>query len=292
MRSLIHPLVSTLALAVTAVSVQAETIYATTAGNSLVKFDSATPGVTTTNLVTGLAAGENLLGIDFRLATGALYGLGSSNRLYTIDLVTAAATAVGSPFSPVLEGVSFGFDFNPTVDRIRITSNTAQNLRANPDTGAISVDTEINPTGTVVGSAYDRNDFDPTTSTDLYVIDSGTDRLLQQGGEDQVPSANTGILTLIGELGVDTTDFVGFDISSATAIAYATLTAPGSFAASLYTINLDTGAATLVANGNTGLQLTSIAVAPIPIPGAAWLLGSGLFGLVATRRRRAGNVGV
>ena len=37
--------------------------------------------------------------------------------------------------------------------------------------------------------------------------------------------------------------------------------------------------------GGPGVSLTNMNVSAVPIPGAVWLLGSGLFGLVAVRRR-------
>jgi hypothetical protein len=137
-------------------------------------------------LITGLQPNERILGIDFRPATGELYGLGSSSRLYVIDTFSAEATQVGSPFAVALSGTSFGFDFNPTVDRIRVVSNTEQNFRLNPNTGAI-VDSDLVAPGlqldgnlkyanganpNVAGSAYTNSDNDPTTGTVLYNIDT------------------------------------------------------------------------------------------------------------------------
>ena len=109
---------------------RAERIFAVESKTLLVSFDSERPGsITSMALIRGLKPGETILGIDFRPANKKLYGLGSSSRLYIIDSDTAAATAVGSgAFQPVLEGTEFGFDFNPTVDRIRVTSNYGQNL--------------------------------------------------------------------------------------------------------------------------------------------------------------------
>ncbi len=294
MRRINQTLLGALAVLGIHTGVQAEALYAITAGNSLVRFNSSTPGLTSTTLVTGLAAGEQLLGIDFRPLTGELYGLGSSNRLYTLDLTSGAASLAGTgpandPFTTPLAGSSFGFDFNPTVDRIRITGASGQNLRANPITGAIAAtDTALAGGVSVVGSAYDRNDLDPGTPTTLFVIDSVSDSLFRQGGVDGSPSPNGGALTLIGSLGFDTGTFVGFDISSASGFAYATLTAPGSFSSGLYRINLGTGAATLL--GNTGLLLNGVAVAPVPLPGAVWLAASGLLGLLASRRQRRDNM--
>src|SRR5678809_1253267 len=93
-----------------------ELIYGVTTTNLLVSFNSGAPGTILSSVaITGLQAGETILGIDFRPATKQLYGLGSTSRIYTISLSTGAATAVGSPFTPALSGTAFGFDFNPTV---------------------------------------------------------------------------------------------------------------------------------------------------------------------------------
>ena len=97
--------------------------------------------------------------------------------------MTGAATALGTaPFSPALSGSAFGFDFNPTVDRIRIVSDTGQNLRAHPDTGAVvAVDGSLRYAITdvaaghdpdVVGAAYTNPDIDPATGTTLFDLDA------------------------------------------------------------------------------------------------------------------------
>ena len=128
-----------------AAHLRAELIYAVTTTNVLLSFDSATPGtVTTIAAITGLQAGENILGIDLRPATGQLYGLGSTSRLYTISPVTGTATQVGSAGAFTLTGTAFGFDFNPVVDRIRVVSNADQNLRLNPNDGTLTaIDTNL-----------------------------------------------------------------------------------------------------------------------------------------------------
>ena len=52
--------------------------------SALITFDTATPGVTSAPVVvTGLGAGETLVGIDFRPATGQLFGVGSGSTVYT-----------------------------------------------------------------------------------------------------------------------------------------------------------------------------------------------------------------
>ncbi len=235
----------------------AATLYGVSTANQLVRFDSATPGtVTTVGTISGLQAGENVLAIDFRPANGQLYGLGSSSRLYTISTVNAAGTAIGAAGAFTLTGTDFGFDFNPTVDRIRVVGNTGQNLRLNPDTGAIAAtDTPLNPgTPTVSAAAY-TNNFSGATTTTLYVIDSGTDTLFVQN------PPNNGTLVSVGALGVDTSNVNGFDISTIGGVAFASLTVGGT--SRLYTINLTTGAATQVAAIGGSFMLRGLSVANI-----------------------------
>lgn len=227
---------------------RAELITVLTSGNRLLTIDSATPGtVTKTVLVTGLGTGESLLGIDARPSTGALFGLGSTSRLYAINTGTGVATAIGSAGVFTLNGTSFGFDFNPTVDRIRLTSNTGQNLRVNPNDGTLSgTDTALAYAGTdvnngqipsIVGSAY-TNSFATATATVLYDIDSALDTLVIQN------PPNNGTLNTVGNLGVDASNAVGFDISGTTGASFAALNVGG--VTGLYTINLLSGAGTLV----------------------------------------------
>ena len=226
----------------------AATLYSVNTSNQLVSFNSSAPGtVTTIGTITGLQGGEDVVGIDFRPATGQLYALGSTSRLYVINRMTGAATFVGSLSTP-LSGVSFGVDFNPTVDRLRIVSNTGQNLRVNVDTGMVLVDGVLNPgTPNVTGAAY-ANDFNGAATTTLFDIDSNTDQLFMQN------PPNNGTLVLVGALGINVTDVNGFDIATGDNAAYAALTVGA--ATGLYTINTSTGAATLV--GLIGNGLTSI----------------------------------
>ena len=115
-----------------------ETVVAVTASNQLLRFNAGQPRrILERKPITGLAAQESLVGIDFRVARGALYGLGTSGRLYVIDARSGVAKPVAAAPSLVLAGTEYGFDFNPTVDRIRVTTIDGLNLRLHPDTGAI-----------------------------------------------------------------------------------------------------------------------------------------------------------
>lgn len=233
-------------------SSRAETIIALTSANHLLTFDSAAPGtLIKTVTITGLPITETLVAMDFRPVSGGLYALGASNRLYLINPGNGAATAVGAAGAFTLMGARFGFDFNPTVDRIRVTSDQAQNIRLDPATGGLTAtDTPLNfaagdpnagLTPHVVGSAY-TNSVAGATNTTLYDIDSNRDILVMQS------PPNLGTLNTVGSLGVGVTDSVGFDISPTTGVAYASMIlsppSPDIDRAQLYTINLTTGAAT------------------------------------------------
>lgn len=273
----------------------AETIYGIAAGNgntNLVQFESATPGTLDSSLtVTGIQPGEAILGIDFRPATSQLYALGSSNRLYTIDPGTAIASAVSTPFSPVLNGSSFGFDFNPMIDRIRVVSETDRNRVLNPNTGdyvpggasftnvfygAGDPNAGVNPN--VIDSAY-TNNVPGAGATQLYGIDSNLNILVTQAN-------NAGTLGTVGPLGINVSSIGGFDISGTTGTAYASFVLAGGSVSSLYTINLVSGAATLVGQIDGGLNITALTVAPaIPEPATLGLLGLGMIGFAIARRR-------
>ena len=235
-----------------------------TTTNQLVRFHSALPGtIVATSTITGLQAGENVLGIDFRQATGQLYALGSTSRLYRLDTATGAATQVGSaPFTPALTGSAFGVDFNPVVDRLRVVSDTGQNLRLHPDTGVVAgTDTALNPPGrAIVGSAYTDN-VDGTIRTTLFGIDATGDALVRQGGPNGIPSPNAGLITPIGALGVDTSTTLGFDISTLDGTAFAALQVAGTSA--LYTIDLGTGAATPIGAIGAASPISGLAAQPV-----------------------------
>jgi Domain of unknown function (DUF4394) len=208
--------------------------YAVDATNNLLIFNPFDPQPIA-KPITGLMADETVLGLDMRPANGQLYALGSSSRLYTINASSGAATAVGTAaFTPLLSGTAFGFDFNPTVDRIRIVSNTGQNLRAHPETGVIAaVDGAINPTGSVITAAAYTNNFAGATSTTLYVIDAQNKRLFIQN------PPNNGTLTPVGiPFNVTFADANGFDISSKGNRAFVLLNNAGE--TRLYDLNLTT----------------------------------------------------
>ncbi len=264
----------------------AETVYAITEAGSLITFDSATPGAILTGVpVSGLASNEELQGIDFRPATGELFGVGSFSTLYRIDPGSGAATPVAGSFSPGLNGAWFGFDFNPTIDRIRNVSDANQNLVLNPNSGTSTGVTNLfygpgdlneglDPT--IAHSAY-TNNFNGATTSQLYGIDVSLNVLVTQAN-------SAGTLGTVGSLGFDPGSSGGFDVSGLTGTAFAALMPESSSTSMLYTINLSNGQASLIGEIAGGLTVTAMTLAPVPEPTALALLSLGALGLLRTKR--------
>jgi hypothetical protein len=276
----------------------AAVVFALTDNNRLLRFDSATPGVLTgVAPISGRVGGEDLIGIDFRPANNLLYAVGEFGRVYTIDLNTAAATQVGTlaadpadPTNPYTQlfGSRWGFDFNPQADRLRITSDTRQNLRVNPTGWLVTTDGTItyaagpnqNESPILVGDAY-TNNFPGAASTTLFGIDAAATghRLVSFVG-----SPNDGIIQAVGPLGVTNSSLVGFDIltEGQTNSAFAAFQDESLGVSQFFTVNLSTGAATLVGTIGGGDLIDGIAVV---IPEPTCLMFLGLAGAGLLRRR-------
>lgn len=211
--------------------------YAISENNQLLTFDPENNADIVRMAISGLQAGENIVGIDVRPANSMLYAIGSNSRIYTINTSTGTATFVAT-LSIALSGASFAVDFNPVPDRIRIISNSGQNLRVNPVDGATINDGTINPAPVAVSAAGYTNSVAGATTTTLHVIDTDADKLFIQN------PPNNGTLTMGMNLGINVDASNGFDIGGKSGVAYAIFSTGNN--TSLYTINLTTGQATQV----------------------------------------------
>jgi len=196
-----------------------------------------------------------LVGIDFRVQDGYLYGVGNGGGVYTID-TTNAQTSLVNRLTVTLDGTIFGVDFNPAADRLRIVSDTGQNLSHDVNAGTTTPQgtlTYTPPPATpvaalgITAAAYTNNDLSTNTATTLFDIDTTQDQVAIQS-----PPAN-GILVATGMLGVDAAPQAGFDIASRLINGVTVL--HGGFAAlvvndtyGFYHINMSTGQATLIQN--------------------------------------------
>ena len=194
-----------------------------------------------------LEAEDQLVGIDYRPKDEKLYAVGLLGNLYTLDPNTGVATFLRKliadptdttdgnlPFSKIVGDANLiSVNFNPAADRLRVITNTGQNLRINVDTGATITDGTINPIANnpvIVAAAYS-NAFAGTATTKLYSIDQTSDRIYLQ-------NANAGTLGDSAPLGdnLDTQGGGGFDIDPINNIGYAALKISGSY--KFYQLNL------------------------------------------------------
>jgi len=278
---------------------------------TLVRFDSATPGsVTTVGVLDGLAPGQFAAAIDFRPSTRQLYvgaamrGFEPGAQLFTVDLNTAALTPVGPPFDPTGYGYP-SFDFDPVRDQLRTVTTTigvadpTPNARFDPKTAAlIANDANLafgagdpnagNNPPQLVGAAY-TNSIAGAGSTTLYAYDVNTDNLVRIGGVGGIPSPDAGELFTIGASGfvVNSLNF-GFDISGATGVAYISSFVEGSPDAQLFTVDLATGAmrnvgAILAPDGAPVMDISVVVPEPLFLPVAA---GVASYALLHRGQRR------
>jgi len=278
-------------------------LYAVSSNSNLLSFYSGTPGFINTSVaITGIASGQTLVGTDFRPNTGQLFGLGyntstGESRLYTIDLTTAVATPVGSgPITLALGDATdnIGFDFNPTVDRIRVVSTNRADFRLNPNNGALAAtdgglaysttSTPADPNAGQtprIGAVGYTNSYPGSTGTTLYDIDEARSTLATQN------PPNAGVLNTVGTLGglsLSSTNAlvdldVYFDRTSLTNEAYLAANPNGQGTSNLYTLALGSGATTLVGAIGLGIPVRDISAQLAGADATAMLTGRLLYGV-------------
>jgi Domain of unknown function (DUF4394) len=220
--------------------------YATNTAGKLLRFNSDNPNKLRSRQITGLPMGVSIQGIDFRPASGDLYALGSDRVVYRLNPQTAIAVPEGKSFDQmpsILSGSANGFDFNPTVDKIRVTSDAGDNLRLNPDDGTLlMVDTKLTPAGVqVVGSAYTNSSFTAfatrPAATELYAYDvaGNRDKLWIQR------PANAGTLIMPLSTGLSLRSNLGFDIAGANNVGWVAGTPDDRRVSRLYRLDVNTG---------------------------------------------------
>ncbi len=236
----------------------AQQAIAITDDNKVFSFDVSNPAMATMPIaISGLPMGTQLVGMDIRPATGQVYVLGynstlQTGQLFTVNPTTLAVAAVGNPITGFVLSGRVAFDFNPTVDRIRVVTSDKQNYRLHPTTGAIvATDGMLAYSGTDmyfgvkpnIGSAAYTNSFIASTATTLYNIDDSLNVLTAQN------PPNNGVQNTIGNLGIQinwnnpTTDFdIYFNPTTRTNDAYLVANTGSSMLDSVYRVNLTTGA--------------------------------------------------
>lgn len=246
-----------------------------TTDGRLVRFSTDTPGRTRNigKVQQGLSGDQSLIGIDYRVQDGKLYGVGNNGGIYTLSTTDASASKVGQ-LTVGLMGTAFGVDFNPAANRLRVISDAGQNLRHNLDDatatapplagmtqndGTLTIPPATTPAAGVTGAAYTNNDLDANTVTTLFDIDTVNDTVVVQS------PANAGLLAPAGKLQVDAGSSVGFDIYSRNRFGvtqgntgYATVSVLGRY--SFFQVNLLTGKLSRVGGFRADTQVMDIAI--------------------------------
>jgi hypothetical protein len=228
-------------------------IFGLTCANQLVLFGSGNPEELQRQIqITGMNAGSVMVGIDFR--GGDLYGVGTDSRVYTVDTLTGAATAVGGAFSPALTGEHFGMAYDAGHDVLHVASvESNQSLEINPTSGTV---TAARPElAYAVGDEH--QGANPALAAEAY---HGSALYGVESNENTVvmASAETGALTTVADLAFNVYLCSGMDIDT-DGTAYAALgTDSGS---ELYTIDLGSGAPTYLGD-IAGSPVHSIALRP------------------------------
>ncbi|GLQ08862.1 hypothetical protein GCM10007913_07940 [Devosia yakushimensis] len=229
-------------LTASAAAVAAAPAIGLVGGKTLVAFDTETLAVSGTVAVTGV---DGLAGIDVRPADKKLYGVSSAGEIVTIDPASGAATVTFalSEKLPSFEGAIV--DFNPMADRLRLMGADGTNFRVNPDDGVVTVDGKLayedadmhaGETPAIVAAAY-TNSVGKPEATKMFDIDATIVALIQQ------TKPNDGTLAAIGKLGIEGGTSYAFDIAATADLVNTAYLAVDN---TLYTVDLETGAATSV----------------------------------------------
>ncbi|WP_316015708.1 DUF4394 domain-containing protein [Roseobacter sp. HKCCA0434] len=238
-------------------------------GNTLVVMaDIAAPGdVQTFDLSTELDA------IAWRPVTSELLGY-SDGMIYTINTATGELTDLGATFmddATIDDGAMVAFDFNNAIDAVRAVSSNGDNLVYFPD-GFGDNDERANSVRRFTNLAYAEGDGSAgmtpmiyanaytnaiagqtAGSTFQYALDAESNALVSLANNDGTLET-IGAVTVDG-VALDLAPMGGFDIVSPAEgedQAYAILQTEGSETAGLYMIDLETGAATELADLGMG----------------------------------------
>ncbi len=217
-------------------------------GTQLVSFDPSTPTSTTTVAVSGVTAGERLVGIDARPSTGQLYGLGVNaatdiGTLYVLDPRTGSAIPVGGSsglvFLQDFDGVTkvnlsddtlmnSGIDFDPVEDVLRVVDAGTLNYRISPVTGSVvdgnwgqpsnpgvNGDGVLNPGFSSAMEIAYTNSEGGATATTAYTINTS---LSIRSLSIQSPPAS-GHQSLVATMDIAPGGAIGFDIPSGIDVA-------------------------------------------------------------------------
>ncbi|MES2502033.1 MAG: DUF4394 domain-containing protein [Pseudomonadota bacterium] len=267
---------------------QAESLVGLSTDNQIGVFDSANLAAAAFVNISGLSSGESLIGIDLRPSNNTIYGISTSNIVYTVDAYSGVATFVAALSTPIINAaLGYGFDFNPVADfagatSLRLVSSAGSNYAINAATGAVTVATSI------TGGNYSAVAYTGSTpagapaGTMLYYVDASDNTLNRNVAPGTFNAPN---IQEVGKLNANIGSINGFEIFADGSAFLAATVGDGNGQTQLFDVDLVTGKASQI--GQFGRGVIGLAAAPsaVPVPAAAWLFGSALIGFASFRRK-------
>lgn len=260
------------------VCAQAATIYLSDDAAHLYAMD------TTTWQATKLAGTTEGVMYDIAFdATGSLYGItgGYNSKLYTLNTI--------GNFNNI--GTMVGYTGINTANALTFSSSgTLYAANTAFSSNIFSIDAS-NGSSTVLGSAprASAGDLEFDASGNLYM--SGYRMANRNNQLVSVSLTGDPLIASGSVIDFSGTSYTGFGVQNMHGLAFADGTMYGFSGQNAYSINLSNGIASFVSaiSGiDAGKIIYGAATQPasVPLPSAAWLLGSGLLGLIGVGRRR------
>ena len=279
-------------------SIRAEILTGVLLGqnNDIVTFDSGDPGnMSATTAMSGLQPFESVLAADYLVESTELYifsnapnfsGGPSEYRLRRVNPSDGTSSVIG-PVHAFAGATNFSMDFISGTALARLTANNGMNFRLSTLDGTLTNDPAlsfapsdpgngVSPNVTAIATAA------VTSGGTTYGIDNATDSLVT------LDSDNSGVIRTVGPLGITigAFDAVCFDISTTSGTAYLAVGDNNAFTTTLYTVNLNTGAATQVGTIGSNVILRGLTVGGAGGGGGTgvditWVGGNGVTSLAS-----------
>ena len=267
---------------------QAASLVGLSTNNQIGVFDSANVAAAAFVNISGLSSGESLIGIDLRPSNNTIYGISTSNNVYTVNANSGAATFVTALNASIINAsLGYGFDFNPVADfagnaSLRLVSSAGNNYAINANTGAVTVATSITG-GDYSGVAYTGSTpAGAPASTMLYYVDASDDTLNKNVAPGTFNAPN---IQEVGKLNANIGAVNGFEILADGSAFLAATVGNGNGTTRLFDVDLVTGKASQIGKFDNGITGLTSAPSAVPVPAAAWLFGSALIGFAGFRRK-------
>jgi hypothetical protein len=198
--------------------------------NAIFRISPGSPSLTESVVVVTGLGGDTLAKIKHHPATGRLLGLSENGLFFLIDPVTGHA---GRLFNTALGlAGTYSFDVHPATGILSVQTDADDRAFVDPTDGSATPAADLSPASSVVAAAY-------APGGTLFAISmSATGDLVAVAADSSVAAVGP-LPSISASADVDVA-------ANGTAYAVLTPTAGGGGVTNLYTIDLATGAATLV----------------------------------------------